>query len=88
MLEAGVVHTIFPCLDQLLEWHSGFLSELLSRRKQGLVQDSATNFTVRHIGDLLLRQVRGQGVTNCSEQRSGSVLVGVQVHTVGNSSPC
>lgn len=70
MLEAGVVHTIFPCLDQLLEWHSGFLSELLSRRKQGLVQGSATNFTVRHIGDLLLRQVRGQGVTDCREQKS------------------
>lgn len=60
MLEAGVVHTIFPCLDQLLEWHSGFLSELLSRRKQGLAQGSATNFTVRRIGDLLLRQV-GEG---------------------------
>lgn len=60
MLEAGVVHTIFPCLDQLLEWHSGFLSELLSRRKQGLAQGSATNFTVRRIGDLLLRQFSGQ----------------------------
>lgn len=58
MLEAGVVHTIFPCLDQLLEWHSGFLCELLSRRKEGLVDGSATNFTVRRIGDLLLRQVR------------------------------
>lgn len=57
MLEAGVVHTIFPCLDQLMEWHSNFLSELLSRRKEGLLEDSDTNFTVRRIGDLLLRQV-------------------------------
>lgn len=57
MLEAGVVHSIFPCLDQLLEWHSGFLSELLNRRKEGLVEDSSTNFTVRRIGELLLRQV-------------------------------
>lgn len=66
-LEAGVVHTIFPCLDQLLEWHSGFLSELLSRRKQGLAQGSATNFTVRRIGDLLLRQV-GEGLSRVGVQ--------------------
>lgn len=58
MLEAGVVHTIFPCLDQLLELHSHFLSELLNRRKAGLVEGSSTNFTVRKLGDLLVRQVR------------------------------
>lgn len=57
ILEAGVVHTIFPCLDQLLEWHSNFLSELLGRRKEGLMEGSPTNFMVRHIGDLLVRQV-------------------------------
>ncbi|XP_054478195.1 rho guanine nucleotide exchange factor 2 isoform X2 [Anoplopoma fimbria] len=60
MLEAAVVHTIFPCLDQLLEWHSGFLSELLNRRKEGLTEDSSPNFTVQSIGDLLLRQFSGQ----------------------------
>ncbi|KAM7421693.1 hypothetical protein PAMA_015711 [Pampus argenteus] len=60
MLEAGVVHTIFPCLDQLLELHSSFLSELLARMKQGLVEGSSTNFTIRSIGDLLLRQFSGQ----------------------------
>ncbi|XP_071325071.1 rho guanine nucleotide exchange factor 2-like isoform X2 [Trachinotus anak] len=60
MLEAGVVHTIFPCLDQLLEFHSSFLSELLSRRKEGLMEGSSNNFTVRSIGDLLLRQFSGQ----------------------------
>ena len=57
MLEPGVVHTIFPCLDQLLELHSSFLSELLNRRKEGLMEGSSNNFTVRSIGDLLLRQV-------------------------------
>nr|XP_046254570.1 rho guanine nucleotide exchange factor 2-like isoform X2 [Scatophagus argus] len=60
MLEAGVVHTIFPCLDQMLEWHSSFLSELLNRRKEGLMEGSSTNFTVRRIGNLLLRQFSGQ----------------------------
>lgn len=57
MLEAGVVHTIFPCLDQLMDWHTNLLSQLLSRRNEGLMEGSATNFTVRRIGDLLLRQV-------------------------------
>ncbi|XP_040900464.1 rho guanine nucleotide exchange factor 2 [Toxotes jaculatrix] len=60
MLEAGVVHTIFPCLDQLLELHSNFLSELLDRRKEGLMDGSSNNFIVRSIGDLLLRQFSGQ----------------------------
>ncbi|XP_029361142.1 rho guanine nucleotide exchange factor 2 isoform X1 [Echeneis naucrates] len=60
MLEAGVVHTIFPCLDQLLELHSSLLSELLNRRKEGLIEGSSNNFTVRRIGDLLLRQFSGQ----------------------------
>ncbi|XP_028984365.1 rho guanine nucleotide exchange factor 2 isoform X2 [Betta splendens] len=60
MLEPGVVHTIFPCLDQLLDLHSSFLSELLKRRREGLMEGSATNFVVRSIGDLLLKQFSGQ----------------------------
>lgn len=60
MLEAGVVHTIFPCLDQLLELHSSFLSELLLRRTEGLTEGSTSNFAIRRIGDLLLRQFSGQ----------------------------
>ncbi|MED6281631.1 Rho guanine nucleotide exchange factor 2 [Characodon lateralis] len=60
MLEAGVVHIIFPCLDQLLELHSSFLSQLLNRRKEGLMEGSSNNFTVRRLGDLLLRQFSGQ----------------------------
>ncbi|KAM6994913.1 LOW QUALITY PROTEIN: rho guanine nucleotide exchange factor 2 [Tautogolabrus adspersus] len=60
MLEAGVVHSVFPCLDQLLEWHTHFLSELMKRRREGLMEGSSTNFTVQRIGDLLLSQFSGQ----------------------------
>uniref|UniRef100_A0A3P8WWZ2 Rho/Rac guanine nucleotide exchange factor 2 n=1 Tax=Cynoglossus semilaevis TaxID=244447 RepID=A0A3P8WWZ2_CYNSE len=60
MLEAGVVHSMFPCLDQLLELHTNFLSQLLTRRKEGLAEGSSNNFTVRSIGDLLVRQFSGQ----------------------------
>ncbi|KAF3692512.1 Rho guanine nucleotide exchange factor 2 Guanine nucleotide exchange factor H1 [Channa argus] len=64
MLEAGVVHTMFPCLDQLLELHSSFLSELLNRRREGLKEGSSTNFTIPSIGDLLLRQFSGQSASD------------------------
>ncbi|KAM9701079.1 rho guanine nucleotide exchange factor 2-like, partial [Menidia menidia] len=56
LLEAGVVHTVFPCLDRLLELHAAFLSELLARRREGLAPGGGNNFTVRRLGDLLLRQ--------------------------------
>ncbi|KAM9851949.1 rho guanine nucleotide exchange factor 2 [Aulostomus maculatus] len=60
MLEAGVVHTIFPCLDQLLELHTAFLAELLAKKTQGLTDGSATNFIVHSIGELLVKQFSGQ----------------------------
>ncbi|KAM3873565.1 rho guanine nucleotide exchange factor 2 [Diretmus argenteus] len=59
MLEAGVVHAMFPCLDQLLEIHSNLLSELLAKRSLGLVAGSQTNFTIQRIGDLLVKQFSG-----------------------------
>uniref|UniRef100_UPI0037E8C47C rho guanine nucleotide exchange factor 2-like isoform X2 n=1 Tax=Semicossyphus pulcher TaxID=241346 RepID=UPI0037E8C47C len=70
LLEAGVVHTIFPCLDQLVEWHAGFLSELMKRRSEGLTEGSSTNFTVRRIGDLLLRQFSGQSADDMKKTYS------------------
>lgn len=73
MLEPGVVHTIFPCLDQLLDLHSGFLSALLKRRKEGLTEGSATNFVVRSIGDLLLKQVRPSETFHVEPMSPGSV---------------
>ncbi|XP_061649942.1 rho guanine nucleotide exchange factor 2-like isoform X6 [Phyllopteryx taeniolatus] len=60
MLEAGVVHTIFPCLDQLLELHTAFLAQLMARRKQGTTEGGHANFVVPNIGELLLTQFSGQ----------------------------
>ncbi|XP_049585707.1 rho guanine nucleotide exchange factor 2 isoform X1 [Syngnathus scovelli] len=60
MLEAGVVHTIFPCLDQLLELHTAFLAQLVARRKQGTAEGSDANFIIPNIGELLLAQFSGQ----------------------------
>lgn len=58
MLEPGVVHAVFPCLDQLVALHSRFVSQLLSRRNHSLAQGSTTNFTIQQLGDVLVEQVR------------------------------
>lgn len=58
-LEPGLVHSVFPVLDQLLELHSPFLQELLQRRTDGLQPGSDCNYTVRRLGDLLVKQFSG-----------------------------
>lgn len=57
LLEPGVVHAIFPCLDQLVALHSRFVSQLLSRRNHSLAPGSTTNFTIQQLGDVLVEQV-------------------------------
>ncbi|TSN21173.1 Rho guanine nucleotide exchange factor 2 [Bagarius yarrelli] len=60
LLEPGVVHAVFPCLDQLVALHSRFVSQLLSRRNHSLALGSATNFTIQQLGDVLVEQFSGQ----------------------------
>ncbi|KAI1901491.1 hypothetical protein AGOR_G00034980 [Albula goreensis] len=59
MLEPGVAHAVFPCLDRLLALHTRFLSQLLSRRNHSLQPSSTTNFTINQLGDILLEQFSG-----------------------------
>uniref|UniRef100_A0A8C1DZD1 Rho/rac guanine nucleotide exchange factor (GEF) 2b n=1 Tax=Cyprinus carpio carpio TaxID=630221 RepID=A0A8C1DZD1_CYPCA len=66
LMEMGVVHIIFPCLDQLLSIHSNFLSQLLQRRNDSLAPSSARNFTIQKLGDILVEQFSGQ---NAEEMR-------------------
>ncbi|XP_053342503.1 rho guanine nucleotide exchange factor 2 isoform X3 [Clarias gariepinus] len=60
MLEPGVAHAVFPCLDQLVALHSRFVSQLLSRRNHSLAPGSAKNFTIQQLGDVLVEQFSGQ----------------------------
>uniref|UniRef100_A0A672RD75 Rho/Rac guanine nucleotide exchange factor 2 n=1 Tax=Sinocyclocheilus grahami TaxID=75366 RepID=A0A672RD75_SINGR len=60
LMEMGVVHAIFPCLDQLLSIHSNFLSQLLQRRNNSLAPSSTRNFTIQKLGDILVEQFSGQ----------------------------
>ncbi|KAJ3597455.1 hypothetical protein NHX12_000980 [Muraenolepis orangiensis] len=51
MLEPGVVHAVFPCLDQLLGLHQAFLALMLARRTQALAPGSPINFTIQQLGN-------------------------------------
>ncbi|XP_035265795.1 rho guanine nucleotide exchange factor 2-like isoform X3 [Anguilla anguilla] len=66
MLEPGVAHAVFPCLDRLLSLHSRFLAQLLLRRNHSLAPGSTNNFTIDQLGDLLQEQFSGQ---NADEMR-------------------
>nr|XP_055065551.1 rho guanine nucleotide exchange factor 2 isoform X1 [Misgurnus anguillicaudatus] len=66
LLEMGVVHAIFPCLDQLLSIHSHFLNLLLTRKNHSLAPGSTRNFTIQQLGDILVEQFSGQ---NAEEMR-------------------
>ncbi|XP_016305928.1 rho guanine nucleotide exchange factor 2-like [Sinocyclocheilus anshuiensis] len=66
LMDMGVVHAIFPCLDQLLSIHSNFLSQLLQRRNNSLAPSSTRNFTIQKLGDILVEQFSGQ---NAEEMR-------------------
>ncbi|XP_041961670.1 rho guanine nucleotide exchange factor 2 isoform X2 [Alosa sapidissima] len=60
MVEPGVAHAIFPCLDRLLELHARFLGQLLMRKNHSLAPGSSTNFTIHQLGDVLVEQFSGQ----------------------------
>uniref|UniRef100_A0A4W4EVW2 Rho guanine nucleotide exchange factor (GEF) 1a n=1 Tax=Electrophorus electricus TaxID=8005 RepID=A0A4W4EVW2_ELEEL len=66
LLEPGVVHAVFPCLDQLVVLHTRFLGQMLSRRSHSLARGSSTNFTIHQLGDVLVEQFSGH---NADEMR-------------------
>nr|XP_024653866.1 rho guanine nucleotide exchange factor 2 [Macaca nemestrina] len=58
-LEPGVVQGLFPCVDELSDIHTRFLSQLLERRRQALCPGSTRNFVIQRLGDLLISQFSG-----------------------------
>ncbi|KAM8814686.1 rho guanine nucleotide exchange factor 2 isoform 3-T3 [Rhynchonycteris naso] len=58
-LEPGVVQGLFPCVDELSDIHTRFLSQLLERRRQALCPGSTRNFVIPRLGDLLISQFSG-----------------------------
>ncbi|KAJ1064142.1 hypothetical protein K5549_014556 [Capra hircus] len=58
-LEPGVVQGLFPCVDELTDIHTRFLSQLLDRRRHALCPGSTRNFVIHRLGDLLISQFSG-----------------------------
>lgn len=55
------VSRLFPCVDELLDLHSHFLSRLKERRQESLEEGSDRNYVIQKIGDLLVQQVGAPG---------------------------
>uniref|UniRef100_A0A673XXY7 Rho/Rac guanine nucleotide exchange factor 2 n=1 Tax=Salmo trutta TaxID=8032 RepID=A0A673XXY7_SALTR len=64
LLEPGVAHAVFPCLEQLMALHTRFLSQLMTRRTHSLAPGSTTNFTINQLGDILTEQGSNHTVYN------------------------
>ncbi|XP_058015825.1 rho guanine nucleotide exchange factor 2 isoform X2 [Ahaetulla prasina] len=58
-MDASVVQSMFPCVDELSEIHDGFLVHLLERRKESLADGSRKNFVINRLGDILIQQFSG-----------------------------
>lgn len=58
-MEPEVVQGLFPCVDELSDIHTRFLSQLLERRRQALCPGSTRNFVIHRLGDLLISQFSG-----------------------------
>lgn len=58
-LEPSAVQGLFPCVDELSDIHTRFLSQLLERRRQALCPGSTRNFVIPRLGDLLISQFSG-----------------------------
>lgn len=55
------ISRLFPCVDELLDLHSHFLSRLKERRQESLEEGSDRNYVIQKIGDLLVQQVGAPG---------------------------
>ncbi|XP_063173149.1 rho guanine nucleotide exchange factor 2 isoform X1 [Candoia aspera] len=58
-MDAAVVQSMFPCVDELSEIHDSFLAHLLERRKESLADGSRKNFVINRLGDILIQQFSG-----------------------------
>ncbi|XP_073687693.1 A-kinase anchor protein 13 [Garra rufa] len=57
-LEVHTVEKMFPMLDDVLDLHTQFFSQLLERKKESTSQEEG-GFVIRKIGDLLVSQFSG-----------------------------
>ncbi|XP_060132473.1 rho guanine nucleotide exchange factor 18 isoform X3 [Zootoca vivipara] len=51
---------LFPCVDELLQLHGAFLSQLKELRQEALEEGSERNYVIQRIGPLLVLQFSGE----------------------------
>ncbi|XP_026160604.1 rho guanine nucleotide exchange factor 18 isoform X2 [Mastacembelus armatus] len=59
-MDSGRLDCLFPCLENLLELHTHFLSRLKERRHESLVLPSDRNYTINRVADILIAQFSGE----------------------------
>ncbi|XP_005632985.2 rho guanine nucleotide exchange factor 18 isoform X1 [Canis lupus familiaris] len=62
------ISRLFPCVDELLDIHSHFLSRLKERRQESLEEGSDRNYVIQKIGDLLVQQFSGENGDRMKEK--------------------
>ncbi|XP_064152883.1 rho guanine nucleotide exchange factor 28-like isoform X2 [Anguilla rostrata] len=55
-LDHYTVDKIFPCLDELFDFHKSFFCAMKERRQSSSQGDNSRNFCIERIGDILLQQ--------------------------------
>uniref|UniRef100_A0A8D2JFU1 Rho guanine nucleotide exchange factor 2 n=1 Tax=Varanus komodoensis TaxID=61221 RepID=A0A8D2JFU1_VARKO len=70
-MDMALVQSMFPCVDELSEIHSCFLTQLLERRKESLATDSSKNFVINRLGDILVQQFSGTNAEQLKKAYSG-----------------
>ncbi|XP_069505331.1 rho guanine nucleotide exchange factor 18 isoform X2 [Ambystoma mexicanum] len=63
-----LVKRLFPCVDDLLEMHGCFLSQLKERCKESLEEGSDHNYIIQKIGDVLVQQFSGENGNQMKEK--------------------
>ncbi|XP_072848742.2 rho guanine nucleotide exchange factor 28 isoform X2 [Pogona vitticeps] len=56
-MDHSTVDRIFPCLDELLEFHQQFFCRMKERRQESAEEGSDRNFVISRIGDILVQQI-------------------------------
>ncbi|XP_036384731.1 rho guanine nucleotide exchange factor 28 isoform X2 [Megalops cyprinoides] len=56
LLDQDTVDKVFPCLDELFDFHKSFFCSMKERRQSCTQEDNDRNFLIDRIGDILVQQ--------------------------------
>ncbi|CAJ1060618.1 rho guanine nucleotide exchange factor 18 isoform X1 [Xyrichtys novacula] len=59
-MDSSRLECLFPRLENLLELHTHFLSQLKERQRENLVSPNERNYTINRVSDILIAQFSGE----------------------------